>query len=130
MACDGQSVLPPRAPSRAGSPGSGTPAPIAEPVTRWRSTGRAGVSRIDFLGAEFTPEAAAASGDRGVPESGSGAELESGPHAGACSTSPPPPRWATPEVYTSGPGLAARPHFFPPLHALELKTEPERASPR
>lgn len=46
------------------------------------------MSRIDFPGAEFTPEVAAACEDRGYPESG--AEWESGPHAGARYTVLPP----------------------------------------
>lgn len=84
-------------------------------------------SRIDFPGAEFNCEAAAASGDRGVPKSG--AELDSGSHAGAGYISSPLPRWASPGIYNSGPGLRDLSPSFPRRHTSELKTESEALWP-
>lgn len=74
-------------------------------------------SRIDFPGAEFTPEEAAASGTQGVPESGVELEraVQSRLDAGVRHTVPSPPAVVEPWDLHPWPGSArvARPPLLP-----------------
>lgn len=104
-----------------------------EPPTGWRPMGGPCASRIDFPGAEFIPEAAAASGDRGARESG--AELERGlcranPKRAPATPHLPRPRGANPGICIPRAGLRGWSTFLPsPAHA-GTKDRVLGASPR